>query len=179
MGLIDPDKMPACTMARIIVHWTAGTHNASAEDREHYHILVQGDGSLAYGIHPIAANARPARDPRANHTLMCNTGSIGVAICAMRGAEERPFRAGSFPMKVEQWQVMTGVVAELCASYGIEVTPRTVLAHGEVEQTLKIKQRQKWDPLVQPWSPTTPRSQVMDGFRASVRQQLAVLMGGI
>lgn len=172
MGRIDPERMPNCEMARVIVHWTAGGYLASQLDRQHYHILIQGDGTLAYGVHPISANAAPAREPRASHTRNCNTGSIGVAVCAMREARERPFSAGPSPMTQAQWHAMAQVVAELCVRYAIEVTPRTVLAHGEVEQVLKIPQRQKWDPLVQPWSLSASRVEVMEGFRTLVRQHM-------
>ena len=59
-------------------------------------------------------------------------------------------------MTVTQWQVAAEVVAELCASYNIAVTPRTVLAHGEVQAALGVAQLQKWDPLVLPFTPNVP-----------------------
>jgi hypothetical protein len=167
--------MPACDMARVVLHWTAGTHKASALDKDHYHVLIEGDGSVVYGNHPIDANAKPAREPRASHTRNLNTGSIGVSLCCMRDAIERPFSAGPFPLTIEQWQAAAEVVAELCAGYRIAVTPRSVLAHGEVQAVLGVPQLQKWDPLVLPWTPTIPRQQVMDQFRASVQQHLAAL----
>jgi N-acetyl-anhydromuramyl-L-alanine amidase AmpD len=116
------------------------------------------------GRHSIARNASPAREPRASHTRMCNTASIGVSLCCMQGARERPFSAGAAPMTERQWQIAAEVVAEVCRHYRVPVTPRTVLAHGEVQAVLKIEQRQKWDPLVLPWSQATPRDQVMNGF---------------
>jgi hypothetical protein len=172
MARITPEKMPSCEMARVIVHWTAGTYKASALDREHYHILIEGDGTVVYGVHGIDANGKPVREPRASHTRNCNTGSIGVAVCCMKDAREKPFSAGSFPMTIAQWQTMAEVVGELCAHYRIPVTPRTVLAHGEVQAVLKIEQLQKWDPLVQPWLHDLPRQQVMDEFRAAVQQHV-------
>jgi hypothetical protein len=175
MARLDSARMPVCEMARIILHWTAGTHKASANDQEHYHVLVEGDGTVVYGKHPIDANAKPAREPRASHTRNLNTGSIGVSVCCMKDAKEQPFSAGPFPMTIQQWQIAAEVVAELCARYRIAVTPRTVLAHGEVQAVLKVEQLQKWDPLVLPWTPAVPRQQVMDQFRASVQQHLASL----
>jgi hypothetical protein len=175
MARMNPARMPACEMARIVMHWTAGAHTASALDREHYHVLVEGDGTVVYGTHDIAMNAKPAREPRASHTRNCNTGSIGVAVCCMKDARERPFAAGPFPMTQRQWEVAAEVVAELCDRYGIEVTPRTVLAHGEVQANLHIEQLGKWDPMVQPWNPSKPRQQVMDEFRAAVRSHLTTL----
>src|SRR4030095_16262202 len=124
MARMDPNKMPDCEMARVIVHWTAGTYKASPLDREHYHVLIEGDGTIVYGIHGIDANAKPAREPRASHTRNCNTGSIGVAVCCMKDAREQPFSAGPFPMTSQQWQIAAEVIAELCARYRIDVTRR-------------------------------------------------------
>ena len=73
-------------------------------------------------------------------------------------------------MTIQQWHVAGEVVAELCRRYGIDVTPPTVLAHAEVQAVLKIEQLQNWDPLVLPWTATTSRQQVMDGFREAVRR---------
>ena len=157
-------------MARVIVHWTGGTYKASRPDRQHYHILIEGDGTVVYGVHGIDANATPEREPRASHTRNCNTGSIGVAVCCMKYAREQPFSAGPFPMTIAQWQVLAEVVGELCRRYEIAVTPSTVLGHGEVEATLGIDQHEKWDPLVLPWLPSQPRQQVMNEFRAAVQR---------
>jgi hypothetical protein len=162
-------------MVRVVLHWTAGTNKASALDKDHYHVLVEGDGTVVYGNHAIDANAKPVREPRASHTRNLNTGSIGVSLCGMRDAVERPFSPGPSPLTIEQWQVAAEVVAELCAKYQIAVTPRSVLAHGEVQSVLGVAQLQKWDPLVLPWTPTLPRQQVMDQFRASVQQHLDAL----
>lgn len=175
MARLDPVPLPNCAMERIILHWTAGTHRASTLDREHYHVLVEGDGTVVPGTHQIDRNAKPAREPRASHTRNLNTGSIGVSMCGMKDAREKPFFAGSFPLTQVQWKVAAEVVAELCQRYDIRVTPKTVLAHGEVEAILKVPQLQKWDPLVLPFSPTTPRTQVMDQFRTLVTQHLVTL----
>ena len=98
-------------MARVVLHWTAGTYKASALDREHYNLLVEGDGTLVSGNHSIERNAKPVREPRASHTRNCNTGSIGVSVCCMKDAREKPFSAGPFPMTVTQWPVAAEVVA--------------------------------------------------------------------
>lgn len=137
--------MPKASMKRIIVHWTAGAHKASALDREHYHILIEADGNLAHGIPTIDLNQEPARSGYAAHTLNCNSGSIGVSLCCMAGAEEIPFKAGSAPMTREQWDKLPHVLADLCERYGIVPGPRTVLSHAEVQATLGIKQKGKWD----------------------------------
>jgi len=145
-GLVPADWMPAAQMNRVIVHWTAGAHRASGLDRSHYHILIEGDGKLVRGIPSIDMNdARGARPGYAAHTLNCNTGSIGISLCCMASAAESPFKAGSAPMTRKQWDALPPVLAELCRRYAIPVTPKTVLSHAEVQETLGIKQRGKWD----------------------------------
>lgn len=144
--LVPADWMPSAQLNRVIVHWTAGAHRASGLDRSHYHILIEGDGKLIRGIPSIDKNdARGVKPGYAAHTLNCNSGSIGVSLCCMSGAIESPFKAGSAPMTREQWDALPGVLAELCRRYNIPVTPRAVLSHAEVQQTLGIKQRGKWD----------------------------------
>ncbi len=144
--VVPLDWMPPAHMSRIIVHWTAGQHNASSLDRGHYHLLIEGDGSLVRGTPSIALNdAGGTRMGYAAHTLNCNTGSIGVSLCCMAGAIESPFKPGPSPMTRQQWDVLPSVLADLCRHYGIPVTPKTVLSHAEVQSTLGIRQRGKWD----------------------------------
>lgn len=132
-------------MKRIILHWTAGAHTPSNLDKEHYHFIVAGDGAVVKGKHPVEANWKPVPGQYAAHTLNCNTGSIGVAVAAMDGAVERPFSAGKHPITPKQVDALVKLVRDLCRGYGIPVTRETVLSHAEVQPTLKIKQRGKWD----------------------------------
>jgi len=148
--------MPAAKMQRVIVHWTAGGHKASANDKSHYHVLIEGDGAVIRGTPSIKANERsPLPKGYAAHTLACNTGSIGVSMCCMLGAVESPFKAGPAAMTEAQWDEMIEVVADLCIRYGIPVTPKTVLSHAEVQTNLGIKQRGKWDVARLAFDPAT------------------------
>jgi len=145
-AIVPADWMPAAAIDRIIVHWTAGTNSASATDREHYHLLIEGDGKLARGIPTIDKNGRGGvKTGYAAHTLNCNSGSIGVSLCGMAGAVEAPFSSGKYPITHAQWEVLPGVIASLCCRYGIPVDRKTVLTHAEVQGTLGITQRGKWD----------------------------------
>ncbi len=132
-------------MKRIIVHWTAGQNKASDLDKEHYHFLIEGDGNIIKGKWPVEANEHPVAGKYAAHTLNCNSGSIGVSLCCMMGAVESPFNTGSAPMTQTQWDKLPSLLADLCRKYMIAVTPSTVLSHAEVQGTLGIKQRGKWD----------------------------------
>ncbi len=143
---IPADWMPDAKISRIIFHWTAGQNKASDLDREHYHILIEGDGKLVRGKPSIALNTEPkAKAGYAAHTLNCNTGSIGVSLCGMAGAVESPFSAGKQPITRSQWNALAEVLAQLCKRYGIGADRKTVLSHAEVQTTLKITQRGKWD----------------------------------
>ena len=161
-------------MRRIIWHWTAGGHKANETDRRHYHIIIQGDGSIVRGNSPISANAHISNPNDGNtyaaHTRGLNTGSIGVAVAAMRGAKESPFDAGPSPITPAQVDALVRVTADLCKGYGIAVTEKTVLSHAEVQPRLGVRQRAKWDIS---WIPGMTRAgdplAIGDGLRDRVR----------
>jgi hypothetical protein len=132
-------------MKRIIIHWTAGGHTPSNLDRGHYHFIIAGDGSVVKGVHPVEANEKPVKGKYAAHTLNCNSGSIGVAVAAMAGAVERPFSAGKSPITQAQLKALAVLCRDLATKYKIPVTRETILSHAEVQPTLNIRQRSKWD----------------------------------
>lgn len=174
MSFISPNLLPAAPMKRIIVHWTAGSYTASALDKEHYHFVVDGDGRVHAGLHRVSANVAPLREGKyAAHTLSCNTGSIGVSVACMAGAVEAPFNGGKFPLKQGQFERLADVVAELCAAYKIPVSRETVLSHAEVQQTLGIKQRGKWDIAVLPFDRSVVGARAVgDKLREMVKARL-------
>lgn len=156
-------------MKRVICHWTAGGYEATEFDREHYHILIEGDGKLVRGVHSILDNVSTADGRYAAHTRGCNTGSIGVAVCCMAGAQRSPFKPGEFPMLEVQWDAMVRVVAELCRFYDISVTAKTVLGHGEVQAQLGVLQFGKWDPMRLPFDPSLQQQEVGSLLRRQVK----------
>lgn len=172
-----PDSwMPEAAMRRIHVHWTVGRYTANATDRAAYHILIEGDGGLVRGNKSIDANAAGSGKSQAAHTKNANTGAIGVSICSMFGAKEKPFDAGSHPMKAEQWEAMIAVVAQLARRYAIAVTPNTILTHAEVQPNLSILQDGKWDITHLAFEPGTV------GYKAvgdKMRLAVAVALDGI
>lgn len=173
--MLAPDWMPNAKMERIVVHWTAGNTKASKLDREHYHILIEADGTLVRGIPTIDKNQRPAKAGYAAHTRNCNSGSIGVSLCCMAGAVESPFSSGSAPMSKTQWDALPGVLADLCKRYGIPVTPQTVLSHAEVQGTLGIKQSGKWDIARLSFDPSVKGAKACgDIFRASTKALMEI-----
>lgn len=177
MATIPKNLLTPCAMERIICHWSEGNYKANSTDLEHYHILIEGDGTVRGGDHTIVDNVSTRDNDYAAHTLNGNAGAIGVACCCMVGCQERPFKPGSQPLKKSQWETMVQVVAELCQFYGIPVTPKTVLGHGEVQVNLGITQRGKWDPMVWPWDLSKTRDQVGKALREQVAAALAQLGG--
>ncbi len=132
-------------MKRIIIHWTGGTNSVSELDRQHYHFIIDGDGKVHEGNLKPEANLDCTDGNYAAHTRRCNTGAIGVALAGMHGATDFPLTTGKYPLTSKQIDALIELCADLCETYGIKVTPKTVLTHAEVEPTLGIKQRGKWD----------------------------------
>lgn len=160
-------------MKRIILHWSAGGNRASELDRQHYHRIVEADGRVVIGRFGISANAAPILGGYAAHTLGCNTDSIGVSMAGMRGAIEFPFNPGPEPITEVQWRATAALVARLCKLYRIPVTPQTVLSHAEVQGTLGIRQRGKWDVTRLPWDSRIVGAKACgDAFRTLVQASL-------
>lgn len=127
------------------------------------------------GDKSIADNASAADGVYAAHTLGCNTQSIAVALCGMGGKDVRqsPFNAGRMPITRAEWDKLPLVLAALCRRYSIPVTPATVLSHAEVQGTLGIKQRGKWDIAILPFDLSlNTASKVGNAFRAATKALL-------
>lgn len=135
----------ASGLHRIIIHWTAGAAGLIALEREHYHLIVGQDAKVHSGALKPEANADVSDGSYAAHTRALNTGSIGVAFDAMANAVEAPFHPGPWPISSEQVSAMAELVADLCETYWIPVSRYSVLTHAEVQPTLGVWQRNKWD----------------------------------
>ena len=131
-------------MKRITWHWSAGTHKVSSLDKKHYHFAIDGAGVVHKGDHEPEANLDTST-AYAAHTRGANTGNIGVALCAMHNAKERPFDAGKYPITRNQENALVKLTAELCDTYKIPVTRQTVLSHAEWQPTNGVAQSGKWD----------------------------------
>lgn len=132
-------------MQRIILHWSAGSNSVGQSDMDHYHYIVDGNGRTFAGRYAVKDNANTADGKYAAHTKNCNTGAIGIAMAGMFNAVESPFHPGPFPLNAAQLDVFVKLAAELARKHGVPVTRTTVLTHAEVQPTLGIAQRGKWD----------------------------------
>lgn len=138
------------SLTRIHLHWTAGGYTPSASDLSHYHFVIDGNAKEHAGKLPPEANISTRDGSYVAHTLGANTGAIGISVCAMMGANERPFRWGSAPMKASQIDALCALAARLAVKYKIQCRRDTILTHAEVQQTLGATQRGKWDITVLP-----------------------------
>lgn len=172
--LIPADWMPAGKLARVIVHWTAGAGFASAEDRDSYHVLVDRVGHLHRGEPAITDNLNTAEGDYAAHVRGLNSGSIGLALCGMAGAHERPFAPGRFPLTKVQWNRALIAAAALCRRYGIAPNERGLLMHCEVQRVYGIPST-KWDISLRTWGPTA-YDHMSPG--EELRERVALLLGG-
>lgn len=165
-------------MKRIIIHWTAGRHKPNTVDRAAYHWLIEGDGTVTNGMLSPEANLSTDDDNYAAHTLNLNTGSIGIAVCAMHEAEESPFDWGRAPITPAQLASLARHTASVARRYGIAISKRTVLTHAEVQPTLGVRQKAKWDITVlpgmdKPGDPIEVGDRIRDMIRKASKAQPA------
>ncbi len=134
------------TMNRITLHHTAGVHRPGIEDLDAYHYVIDAAGKVHPGRWPISANAGRLTTGRyAAHTANLNTGNIGVAVAAMHDADWANPRAARWFPQTPQVDALVAHVAELADRHGIRADRRTILTHAEVQITLGVRQRNKWD----------------------------------
>ena len=120
-------------MKRIILHWTAGKYKPNNIDLEHYHYLVDDCGQVFKGVFDVRDNENCSDGCYAKHTGGGNTGSIGVALCAMYGYESA-LNVGAFPITKVQLEKTFRLCAELIKKYNILLGPETLMTHYEFGQ---------------------------------------------
>lgn len=129
---------------RIIMHWSAGQYEMSDSDYEKYHEVVEGNGKRRLCRRKPEANNNISDGDYSAHVRALNTGSIGLAMCCMENAKERPFEKGKYPMTEAQLNAFINMVAEYAETYEIPIDRSHVLSHKEVHVTLGVFQ-DKWD----------------------------------
>jgi N-acetylmuramoyl-L-alanine amidase len=177
--LIPPAWLVPAHPERVIVHWTAGGYRVSEVDRQHYHLILEDAAALGTGqgvrvcrgLRTVADNDSTKDGVYAAHVHGLNTHSIGIAAACMRGALRG--KAGECPLTPALWEGLAQVASECCRRYGIAVTERTVLQHGEVERVLGVAQAGKWDCCWLPWEPELAAAEVGAEFRRRVEQYVA------
>lgn len=139
----------------VIWHWTAGAKGLIELEKDHYNFLTDVDGNIYDGNHTVAAQVAYdwRRGVGASHTLSMNTGWVGISQDAMAGATGWPMNWGSNPITWAGVDAMLEQTAEVCDEYNIPMSKWTTLSHAEVQQTLGVRQKNKWDYMVLPGMP--------------------------
>ena len=117
-------------MKRIILHWTAGGYYPNSHDLECYHFLVDKAGNVYSGKFMPECNEICKFNAYAAHTGGGNTGSIGVAMCAMEGFKDKN-SVGNYPITAKQFEATMELCARLAKKYNIKVTSDNVMTHYE------------------------------------------------
>jgi len=115
---------------RIILHWTAGKFYPTEYEKQFYHYLVDVQGKIHNGIYKPEDNLDCKDGRYAAHTGGGNTGSVGVALCAMSGFRS-PKQCGSYLISPIQFEACMNLCARLCQKYKLEVNESTVMTHYE------------------------------------------------
>lgn len=117
-------------MKHIVIHWTAGGYYPTDYEKEHYHFLIDREGVVHNGKFKPEDNEVCKVGKYAAHTGGGNTGSIGVAICAMAGFKNKN-NVGSYPILKKQFESTMEFCSQLAQKYKIEISPQTIMTHYE------------------------------------------------
>lgn len=105
----------------IVMHWTGGNYTPCSVDKEHYHYLVNGQGTVITGKYEPRDNENCTDGKYAAHCGGGNTGRIGIAICCRRDINTPPTK--------KQVEAMCKLAAQLCIAYGLQ--PKQCITHAE------------------------------------------------
>lgn len=140
----------------VVWHWTAGANGIIEQERKAYNFLHDAKGNTYDGESTVAEQVMYdwRKGVGASHTKSMNTGWIGESLDVMAGAKENdPSTWTKYPVTWEGIDAMLMHTAEMVQEYDIPVSPWTTLTHAEVQPTLGIRQRHKWDIRVLPGEP--------------------------
>lgn len=162
-------------MKRIIIHWTAGTYNPTDYEKHHYHFLVDGKGNVHLGEYKPKDNEICRIGKYAAHTGGGNTGSIGVAMCAMAGFKNNN-SVGKYPIQKKQFESCMELCAKLAKYYNIEINPQTILTHYEFgKNNPKSTSAGKIDIIYLPPYPWVLKDEVGSFIRSKIKWYLQKL----
>ncbi len=160
-------------MKRIIAHWTGGNTKPNSTDLEHYHYVVDGNGTVLTGKYKPEDNENCNDSKYAQHTGGGNTGSIGIALCGMYVPNGTPVQKTQYPVTKVQCERFFKLIAELSQKYNIPITPQTVMTHYEFgKKNPKTSSYGKIDITYLPPYPSLYKEEVGDFIRSKARWYL-------
>ena len=135
-------------------HWTGGSYEVTGFEKSHYHGVYDYLGGKHYTTNDPdeQADYSYSKGIGVSHTLNNNKGNLGLSIDCMGGATENGVIAdcNGYPPTWKQIDTMLEDTAMYCKRYDIPVSKWTTLTHAEVQPTLNIRQKWKWDIRVLP-----------------------------
>lgn len=154
---------------RVILHWTGGGANPAQPDLRAYHALIDQSLTLHRGKFSADDNIDTSDRIYAAHTLQANTRAFGLSLCGMHGAVENRTN-GPVPITRNQFELSAQLTAQILLAAGLPCERHTALSHAEVQETLGIQQRGKWDINVLPWRTDLKGARVIgDYWRDQIR----------
>lgn len=161
-------------LKRIIIHWTAGTYAPNSVEKERYHYLIgyerlpEERGVIHRGKYRPEDNIDCTDGEYAAHTGGGNTGSIGVAICAMLAYRDIK-HIGNYPIKPVQMEKCYELCAMLCNKYNIQISKNTVMTHYEFgRKNPHTTSRGKPDIMYLSSNPSLPSGKIGEFIRGKI-----------
>jgi hypothetical protein len=169
------DELPA-PPRRIILHWTGGPYRANAVDRKAYHYIVEHDGNVVQGVHPVAHNMqRVWGENYARHTGGFNSFSVGISFAGMMDFVSAG-NPGPAPLKAQQVLAGLRFTAECCDAWNLDpLDPAQVFHHREAWELHGVKgekNHQKRDITHLPFMPELGFSQTGPWMRRKIAEIL-------
>ena len=160
-------------MKRIILHWTAGRYYPTQYEKQFYHFLIDKDGKIYNGLYNPEDNLNCNDGKYAAHTGGGNTGSIGIAMCAMEGFINRNISC-KYPITPLQFESCMNFCAKTCKKYNINVTPQNIMTHYEFgKSNPQTTSRGKIDIIYLPPYPHIAKDDIGNFIRTKIRWYLS------
>lgn len=99
----------------------------------------------------------------APHCAMCNTGNIGIGVCAMVGFNFKN-KKSSAPLNKKQFELMCKLNAECAYKYKFKINEETVATHSERDKKIPHPSG-KIDIDYLPFEPTWPKEKIYSEIR--------------
>lgn len=142
-------------------HWTVGHYEQTFSDY-HFCICYDKEKDEAYiwknpKIKP-EDNDNTSDGKYAPHCKGCNTGNIGIGVCAMVGFDMKS-KQSKAPLNQKQFELMCKLNAECACKYKFKINEKTVATHSERNPGRKI------DIDYLPFEPTWTKDKIYSEIR--------------
>jgi hypothetical protein len=167
----------------VVLHWTGGPPRANAVDLNAYHYVVESDGRILQGVHPVADNMRSIDDGQyAAHTGGWNSYRVGISGAGMYGYQS-PAKPGSAPLTAIQVMKMLELSAYFLKLGNLDpLNPLHLCTHREVWLLHGVKgtrNHQKLDIEYLPFKPELPHNQIGPFLRRTTAEIMGAPKGPV